>query len=144
MTVFLFQRLTKLEEIKNEQNVRINTSLNILKEIQNPYTTESTLQQPQQPISQQECITVPQLELQTEIVSGEGKKRFSEGLEDLAEQSLISDSSRDTEVDTEQLQPLKGVKIYICTYYNIYMIYMINFLLLNRYFALSVFLLTRV
>ena len=95
--------------------MRINTSLSLLKEIQNPYSTEPTTQEPQQPISEQECepIDVPQLEEQVDIVSGEDKMRFSEGLEDLAEQSLISGSSHDTEVDTEQLQPLKGVKICI-------------------------------
>ena len=98
-----------MEEIKNEQDVRIDTSLSLLKQIQNPYPAEK---EPQQPIGEQECIPDSHLEQPTEIVSGGEMKRFSEGLEDLAEQSLISDSSHDTEVETEPIQPMKGVKSY--------------------------------
>ena len=100
-----------MEEIKNEQDASIDTSLSLLKQILNPYPTE---EQPQQPIGEQECIPESHLEQPTEIVSGGEIKRFSEGLEDLAEQSLISGSSHDTEVETEQIQPMKGVKI--CNY----------------------------
>ena len=80
--------MNKVEEIKNEQDVQINTSISLLQEIQNPYP---------EPV-------VPQKEVEEE------KKELSEGLEDLAEQSLISDSSHNTEFDTEQLQPIQGVK----------------------------------
>ena len=124
--------MNKVEEIKNEQDVQIDTSITLLQEIQNPYpltqpdpesvVSEREIEEEKKILSELENMELEE-PLQVRVSSQhspvdstkqieEEKKRLSEGLEDLAEQSLISDSSHNTEFDTEQLQPIQGIKLF--------------------------------
>ncbi|KAI6647227.1 Multiple PDZ domain protein-like [Oopsacas minuta] len=94
------ERLNKLEEIKNEQDDRINTSITLLKEIQNPYPPDPPTDKPPE-------IDISTIPIEEVVVIEEDRKMLSEGLEDLAEQSLISGSSHDTEVDPDQMKPVQ-------------------------------------